>query len=68
MITFDEKKHIFHITTPCSSYVIRLNGEYIAEHLYYGKKLSDLTGLSDYDDTFVPAFSAIEGICFLWKL
>lgn len=60
MITFDEKKHIFHITTPCSSYVIRLNGEYIAEHLYYGKKLSDLTGLSDYDDTFVPAFSAID--------
>lgn len=60
MITFDEKKHIFHITTPCSSYVIRLNGEYIAEHLYYGKKLSNLTGLSDYDDTFVPAFSAID--------
>ena len=60
MIIFDEEKRIFHISTLSSSYVIRLNGEYIIEHLYYGRKLSNLIGLSDYEDTFVPAFSAID--------
>ena len=60
MIFFDDKNGIFHLATPCSSYAFRLKGEYITEHLYYGKKLSDLTGIIDLEETFVPAFSAIN--------
>lgn len=60
MIVFDDENGIFHLTTPCNSYVFRLKGEYITEHLYYGKKLLDLTGIIDMEETFVPAFSAIN--------
>lgn len=60
MIVFDDKNQVFHLSTPCSSYVFRLNGEYMAEHLYYGKKLSNLTGITNLEESFVPAFSAIN--------
>lgn len=60
MIKFDGVNRIFNISTPGSSYVMRLNGDYIVEHLYYGKKIFDLTGILNFEDKFVPAFSAID--------
>ena len=60
MITFDETNCYFHISTPNSSYVIRLYGEYIPQHLYYGKKLDNLNGILNDDEPFVPGFSAID--------
>ena len=44
-ISFDRKKKMFHLSTPSMSYVFGLRGEYILEHLYYGKKLASLDGL-----------------------
>lgn len=54
MINYDEKSRIFHLTTPNTSYVFRLNGDYIPEHLYYGKKLNSLDGMNPYNyGTFI---------------
>ncbi len=45
MIQFNEEKQLFHLTTPNTSYVMALaDGMYLG-HLYYGPKLSDVTGL-----------------------
>lgn len=46
-VKFYENEKIFHITTPNSSYIFRLNGEYMLEHLYYGKKIDNLHGLKN---------------------
>ena len=48
-ITFDKKTATFHIQTPNTSYAFRLRGDYILEHLYYGKKLQSLQGVEPYD-------------------
>lgn len=44
-ICFDEKKKMFHLSTPNTSYVFYLRGDYILEHVYYGTKLTNTEGL-----------------------
>ena len=45
MIQYQEKQQLFHLTTPNTSYVMSLaDGKYLG-HLYYGKKLTDTTGM-----------------------
>ena len=45
MITFDNEARIFHITTENTSYVMRLKSDYVLEHLYYGKRLDNISGI-----------------------
>ncbi len=45
MITYDREKKIFHLQTPNSSYVMRVYGEYILEHIYWGRRLEALQGV-----------------------
>ena len=59
MILVTESTKVFHLKTPNTSYIFRLNGDYILEHLYWGKRIEDITGLID-KNTFIPAFSAIN--------
>lgn len=47
MIIFDDKKQIFHLRTPNSSYMIGIYGGYILEHLYWGKRLETCDGVSE---------------------
>ncbi len=57
MITFDEKRKMFHLQTPNSSYIVRLYGEYILEHTYWGKRVDSLTGVAGFtgeDISFAP--------------
>lgn len=44
-IIFDKEKKIFHLQTPNTSYVMRLIGEHILEHVYYGEKITSAVGL-----------------------
>ncbi len=59
MIKYDKQKKFFHLQTPNSSYVMRLYGEYILEHVYWGKRLEDLTGVSGSQNTAIE-FSACD--------
>lgn len=52
-IEFIKEKKIFHLTTPNSSYIFRLNGDYILEHIYYGEGLESIEGLLPYRYGFV---------------
>ena len=60
-ITFDSKTKTFHLQTPNTSYVFRLRGDYILEHLYYGKRLESLEGLDTYD--YSPFVSGVAVDC-----
>lgn len=60
MITFDEKQRIFHISTPRTSYIMRLDGDYILQHLYYGKRIENLTGILNDNEDFAAGFSALD--------
>ena len=60
MIFYDAKERIYHLTTATVSYVFRLNGDYIVQHLYYGKKLSSLDGIVCDASSFFPVFSAAD--------
>lgn len=46
MIRFYEENHVFHLTTPNTSYVCGLTDSEWLGHLYYGKKLSDIGGMN----------------------
>ena len=46
MIEYNEELKLFHLTTPKTSYVFRIFGEGVLEHLYYGKKLVGLDGMA----------------------
>ncbi len=57
MIQFDEKRRMFHLQTPNSSYIMRLYGEYILEHTYWGKRVDSLEGVAGFtgeDISFAP--------------
>ena len=58
MITYDCNKKMYHFITPDTSYVFRLNGDFVVENLYYGKKLSSTDGLISKDSSYFPPFSA----------
>lgn len=45
LIQFDSEKMIFHLQMPNSSYVIRIYGGQVLEHIYWGKKLDTLAGI-----------------------
>lgn len=57
MITFDEKKQIFHLTNDKISYLIQIKpGGYLA-HVYFGKKVNHYSSGYDYpqvDRSFSP--------------
>ncbi len=57
-INFDSKTKTFHIQTPNTSYAFRLRGDYMVEHLYYGKRLESLAGMDTYD--YAPFVSAVS--------
>ncbi len=59
MIIIDKLNEIFHLQTPNTSYIFRKRGEYILEHLYFGKRINDLTGIIE-DIDFKPGFSALN--------
>ncbi len=59
MITFDKEKRMFHLQTSNSSYVLRLLGEGVVEHSYWGKRLETLTGVSGFEGRWVD-FSAYD--------
>jgi len=59
MIFFDEKKQIFHLQTPNSSYMIGIYGGYILEHLYWGKRLETCDGVSGSPKK-TASFSSID--------
>ena len=72
MIQFDEKKKIFKIDTPNTSYVMGIvAGEYLA-HLYYGQRMeeTDLGYLLDYPEDYLGEVQINRGeqIIFLDKL
>ena len=50
MIFYDEKKRIFHLQTPDTSYVLGMYGDYIVEHLYFGPRLSDIDGIEPFKE------------------
>ena len=57
-IQYDNKTKTFHIQTPNTSYVFRMRGKHILEHLYYGKRLESLEGVETYNyGTFVSGMS-----------
>ena len=47
-IIYESSTKTFHLQTPNTSYVFRLRGQSILEHLYYGKRLNDLEGMETY--------------------
>lgn len=46
MIVFDSERKLFHLQTPNMSYVMRLCGDRVLEHTYWGARLPSLTGMS----------------------
>ncbi len=59
MISFDKEKRFFHLQTPGASYVLRLYGDGVVEHVYWGKRLDTLTGISGYAGRWVD-FAAYD--------
>lgn len=45
MIQYNAELKVFHLSTPKTSYVFRIFGEGVLEHLYYGKKLDSVEGM-----------------------
>ena len=69
MITYDENQKVFHLSTPATSYVIGIvDGVYLG-HVYYGKKLEDLTGvyslLRTEENPFTPSVNLREKVRFM---
>ncbi len=70
MISFDKQSGFFHLQTPNTSYVMRLYGPTVLEHIYWGDRLDSLSGISgsqvyglgyvvsdwEYDDPAYPQF------------
>ncbi len=46
-IYYDKENKLFHLKTPGSSYIFSLHGSGLLRHIYYGKRIDDITGLSD---------------------
>ena len=72
MICFDDKRGIFHLTTPDTSYVIGIvDGAYLG-HIYYGKRLNDLSGvfslLRTEENPFTPSVNLREKVRFMETL
>ncbi len=59
MITYDQQSGFFHLQTPHTSYVLRLYGESVWEHMYWGKRLDDLHGMSG-TKADGPSFSVLD--------
>ncbi len=49
-IIYDSVRKLFNLKTPNSSYIFRLNGDYILQHLYYGGKIEDVSGIENISD------------------
>ena len=49
-IEYIADKKLFHIKTLNSSYIFRVRKEYVLEHLYYGKRMDDLSGIENLSD------------------
>ena len=67
-IRFDEQKQLFQINTEHTSYVIGIaDGKYVG-HVYYGRKIEDLTGiyplLRTGEAPFVPSVNMREKCSF----
>ncbi len=60
-ILFEESTRTFHLQTPNTSYAFRLRGEYVLEHLYYGKRLESLVGMETYN--YAPFVSGVAMDC-----
>lgn len=58
MIVFDKERKIFHIQTANISYIIGLCGDYILEHLYWGKRIENIEGIKVLHAT--AAFTAFD--------
>lgn len=46
-IIIDEKKKIFHLQTPTTSYVFSIAKDEVLLHLYYGKKIESIEGIEN---------------------
>lgn len=57
-IIYDEKRSIFNICTPNTSYIIKVFQNRLLIHLYYGKRIDDLSGLPDIPDIDSLSMSA----------
>lgn len=60
MIVYDSSKGFFHIATKNTSYIIRLKCGFILEHLYYGKRLQNISGKELFPDDEIKGFSAVD--------
>lgn len=49
-IEYIADKKLFHIKTLNSSYIFRVRKKYALEHLYYGKRIDDLSGIEYLSD------------------
>ncbi len=59
MIIFDKSTGFFHLQTPNTSYVLRLYGASILEHVYWGKRIDSLNGMSG-TQVDGPSFSVLD--------
>ncbi len=60
-ITFDSNKKIFHLQTPNTSYIFMLKGDYVLAHLYYGKRIDDISGIENtININICSGFSALN--------
>ena len=57
-IIFDNATRTFHLQTPNTSYVFRMRGDYVLEHLYYGNRLNSLKGMFTYN--YAPFVSGVS--------
>ncbi len=60
MIIYDKELKLLHLQTPHSSYVMKIYGDYILEHTYWGKRLENLKGLFG-NKAGAPNFSVCDG-------
>ncbi len=58
MIKFDNKSKVFHIQTTNTSYILKLYGDYIVEHMYWGKRIDGLEGINHFKTS--AAFTALD--------
>ncbi len=58
MIKFDNKSKVFHIQTTNTSYILKLYGDYIVEHMYWGKRIAGLEGINHFKTS--AAFTALD--------
>ncbi len=61
-IRFDEKNKIFYLNTPKTTYAMALtNGEKVLRHLYWGKKLNQISNFEEIFDNAAGWVDTLDG-------